>query len=160
MKNNTRKSLERLYEKRGTVKRHRKRSCVLKPDISTKPASSSVKNVLSPLFSAPLHLTSILRGVAFLCAIMHVWVCLEIPSFEGLKRNFVVSRHVLQGRSEIISFSLGTLVFLADSTESEESISVQCLVLDGAFGDETLQREREAYLLFSFLFSLFSFMSF
>lgn len=93
MKNNTRKSLERLYEKRGTVKRHRKRSCVLKPDISTKPASSSVKNVrLSPLFSAPLHFTCILRDV-FLGAIKHV--CVEIPSFEGLKRNFVVSRHVL-----------------------------------------------------------------
>uniref|UniRef100_A0A2P2J543 Uncharacterized protein n=1 Tax=Rhizophora mucronata TaxID=61149 RepID=A0A2P2J543_RHIMU len=46
---------ERIY----TVKRHRKRSCVLKPDISTRPASSRDKKLrLSVVFfsdSCPLH---------------------------------------------------------------------------------------------------------
>lgn len=80
----------------STVRRHRKRSWVLNPDISTKPASSSVKNVfLSLFFSSALHLTFLLCTFIFLCAIRLVFVCLWfVTRFEGLNTN-VVWRHDL-----------------------------------------------------------------
>lgn len=122
--------MTKLQEKRmvSTVKRHRKRSWVLNPDNSTKPASSSVKNVRLSLFFSPplLHLTSLLCTLLFLSAIRLVCVCLCcIVVLELLNRN-VVWRHDLWGCREIISFSffLFHLANWVSLLRSEKSISI------------------------------------